>query len=143
MSIRDRAYLSAGGDFERRAGKEYWRLDVENHGLTAAFVTGYAVTFAKLAELQAEKKPRPPGGRIDLFDGVSPNGGRRQLPTSIVLPRGFDAVLGAVWYHDVFGGGERVAPFVLRIAARRDIPGHGLTRLDVGGIARDYAALRR
>jgi hypothetical protein len=33
----ERPYVTGGGDFENEWGKEFFRLDVENHGKTAAF----------------------------------------------------------------------------------------------------------
>ena len=50
----ERPYVTGGGDFENEWGKELFRLDVENHGKTAAFMTGYDLQFAKLADLQTE-----------------------------------------------------------------------------------------
>src|SRR5216684_1248754 len=41
-------YVTGGGDFEKekQTGRELFRLDVENHGKTAAFMTGYDLQFA-------------------------------------------------------------------------------------------------
>ena len=41
----ERPYVTGGGDFENEWGKELFRLDVENHGKTAAFMTGYDLQF--------------------------------------------------------------------------------------------------
>src|SRR5690349_11137817 len=38
----ERPYLTAGGDFGTQNG---FRLDVENHGKTPAFITGYDIKF--------------------------------------------------------------------------------------------------
>jgi hypothetical protein len=138
-------YVTGGGDFVRKTGVELFRLDVENHGKTPAFMTAYDLQFAKLADLQEEerqkKKPRPlreKHCRFRHIDGMSPTGGRKEIFTQIPLEPDADVVFGAVWYEDPILGDEHHSRFILRIAPTRDIPGEGLTRLDVKGVSRDY-----
>lgn len=133
-------YVTGGGDFD---GKTGFRLDVENHGKTPAFMTGYDLQFAKLADLQQEelqgKEPRRVRPQhFRHIDGISPQGGRKQIFTKIPIPKDADVVFGAVWYDDPILGGEHHSRFILRINSTRDIPGHGLTRLDVDGVNRKY-----
>ena len=134
----ERPYITGGGDFENKTGLELFRLDVENHGKTAAFMTGYDLQFAKLAELQ--KDPTVRDVRKNHFrhmDGISPQGARKIIRTQILKPPDDDVVFGAVWYEDIFGK-PHYSRFLLRIAHWRDIRGEGLTRLDVEGVSSDY-----
>jgi hypothetical protein len=55
----ERPYVTGGGDFENETGKELYRLDVENHGKTPAFMIAYDLQFAKLEELRKEYILRP------------------------------------------------------------------------------------
>lgn len=137
--VRDRAYLTAGGDFKLTDGVELFRLDVENHGNTAAFIRGYCVLFAKLEDLRREATARDVGPFVRHVDGLSPLGARKNIFTQLEKPADADAVYGAVDYRDVWGGEHR-SRFLLRIAGSRDIPGHGITRLDVGDVCEDYSA---
>lgn len=136
-NVADRAWLTAGGDFESKTGTELFRLDIENHGKTAAFLLGYDVQTARLAELAGKALARKVACRHRHIDGISPDGARKQIPTGIGKPPDADVVFGAVWYRDVWGQ-EHVSRFLLRIAATRDIPNHGLTRLDAEGVSADY-----
>jgi len=133
-------YVTGGGDFEKTNGVELFRLDVENHGKTAAFMTAYDVQFAKLAELQTEyPKARPVREKyFRHIDGISPTGGRKKIFTQILKPPDDDVVYGAVWYEDPILGEEHHSRFILRIAPWRDIPNEGLTRLDVEGVSDEY-----
>jgi hypothetical protein len=84
----ERPYVTGGGDFENKTGLELFRLDVENHGKTAAFMTGYDLQFAKLAELQ--KDPTVRDVRKNHFrhmDGISPQGARKIIRTQYLSPR--------------------------------------------------------
>jgi hypothetical protein len=47
-------------------------------------------------------------------------------------------IFGAVWYEDPILNKEHHSRFILRIAPYRDIPGEGLTRLDVEGVSDEY-----
>lgn len=137
-------YLSGGGDFVRKdhGGVELFRLDIENHGKTAAFITGYDLQFAKLAELQEEERkgqePRPVNQTHRHIEGISPRGARKNVFTQTPMKEDADVVFGAVYYDDPILGEEHHTRFILRIAPTRDIPGHGLTRLDVAGVNRGY-----
>jgi hypothetical protein len=135
----ERPYVTGGGDFDRNTG---FRLDVENHGKTAAFMTAYDLQFATLSELQEEKRKGKKARCVCKthrhIDGISPGGARKEIFTQIPLKAGADVVFGAVWYDDPILGGEHHSRFILRVAPRRDIPGHGLTRLDVEGVSSDY-----
>jgi hypothetical protein len=129
----ERPYLTAGGDFGIKING--FRLDVENHGKTPAFITGYDMKFATLATLQQEtkqgKKPRElVKNRYRNMDGISPNGARKQIFTKIFIKPGKDVIYGAVYYRDAILGKYYKTRFLLRIESSRDIPGYGLTRLD-------------
>ena len=132
-------YVTGGGDFDNKTGTELFRLDVENHGKTAAFMTAYDLQFATLRELRHEfpvaREVRPLRRHID---GISPTGARKSIHTQIAMPSGADVVYGAIYYEDPILGIEHYSRFILRINATRDIPGHGLTRLDVDGVSRNY-----
>ena len=137
----DRAYVTGGGDIwtDEKTGKQYFRLDIENHGQTPAFVRAYDVRFAKLTDLQDEFPTVRNVKKRPLVDGVSPQGGRRKIFTKIEREKlSDDAVFGAVWYEDVWGD-EHPSRFILRIAETNDIKGEGLTRLDVRGVGKDYS----
>ena len=126
----ERPYLTGGGDFEAKRG---FRLDVENHGKTPAFMTGYDIRFAKLEELKEEerqhKKPRCLcKNRFRHMDGISPEGVGNFTGISIEPDK--DVVYGAVYYRDAILGDEHDSRFLLRIAPSREDPGEGLTRLD-------------
>lgn len=128
----ERPYLTGGGDFNK---KMFFRLDVENHGKTAAFMTGYDVRFAKLAELIDEAKQDKPvrpleRNRFRHMDGISPTGARKYVFTNIPIEPGADVIYGAVYYRDPILGDDHDSRFLLRIAPSWDIPGHGITRLD-------------
>src|SRR5215813_9541385 len=41
-------YVTGGGDFVKTNGVELFRLDVENHGKTPAFMIAYDIQFARL-----------------------------------------------------------------------------------------------
>jgi hypothetical protein len=128
----ERPYLTGGGDFETKRG---FRLDVENHGKTPAFMTGYDIRFAKLKELEEETKQnkairRLCKNRFRHMDGISPGGARKNIFTQIPIESDADIVFGAVYYRDAILGDEHDSRFLLRIAPSRDIPGEGLTRLD-------------
>jgi len=104
----ERPYLTAGGDFDKKMG---FRLDVENHGKTPAFMTGYDLRFAKLAELEEEtrqhKEPRTlERNRFRHMDGISPTGGRKNVFTRIPIEPDADIVFGAVYYRDPILGEE-------------------------------------
>jgi hypothetical protein len=135
----ERPYVTGGGDFENEWGKELFRLDVENHGKTAAFMTGYDLQFAKLADLQTEHpKVRPVcKNKFRHIDGISPQGARKEIRTQRRKPCADDVVFGAIYYRDIFDMPHH-SRFILRIAPCRDVPGEGLTRLDVEGVSRDY-----
>jgi hypothetical protein len=134
----ERPYVTGGGDFENEWGKELFRLDVENHGKTAAFMTGYDLQFAKLADLQKEQKVRPVReNKFRHIDGISPQGARKVIRTQRKKPCGEDAVFGAIYYRDIFDRPHH-SRFILRIALWRDIPGEGLTRLDVKNVSSEY-----
>jgi hypothetical protein len=135
----ERPYITGGGDFEDVTGEELFRLDVENHGKTPAFMIAYDVQFANLEELQKEPEARPVREkRFRHIDGFSPTGARKKIYTQITKCPDADVVFGAVWYEDPILGIEHYSRFILRINSTRDIPGEGLTRLDVKGVSRDY-----
>jgi len=135
----ERAYVTGGGDFENRLGTEYFRLDVENHGKSPAFMTSYDLQFAKLADLRNEHPHIRDvcENRYRHIDGLSPLGARKVVRTSVSNPPGCDVVFGAVWYEDIFGDAH-YSRFILRIATVRDIPNEGLTRLDIEGVSPRY-----
>jgi hypothetical protein len=135
----ERPYVTGGGDFENEWGKELFRLDVENHGKTAAFMTGYDLQFAKLADLQTEyPKVRPVReNQFRHIDGISPQGARKEIRTQRQKSGDDDVVFGAVYYRDIFDRPHH-SRFILRIAPWREIPGEGLTRLDVKGVSTEY-----
>lgn len=138
----DRAYVTGGGDIwtDEKTGKQYFRLDIENHGQTPAFVRSHYIEFANMAELQDEYPEAREVKKRPLVDGVSPGGGRRRIFTKIERkdPANHDIVFGAVWYDDVWGDGHR-SRFILRISDTNDIKGEGLTRLDVRGVSDCYS----
>jgi hypothetical protein len=135
----ERPYVTGGGDFENEWGKELFRLDVENHGKTAAFMTGYDLQFANLAVLQKEHPTVRPvcENKFRHIDGISPQGARKVIRTQRKKPCGDDVVFGAIYYRDIFNRPHR-SRFILRIAPSRDIPREGLTRLDVEGVSDEY-----
>lgn len=106
-------------------------MDVENHGKTPAFMTAYDLRFAKLADLVADNTIRCIEPRYRHMDGISPTGGRKNIFTQIPMEADADIVYGAVYYEDPIRGKPHYSRFLLRIAPTRDIPGEGLTRLDV------------
>jgi hypothetical protein len=65
------------------------------------------------------------------MDGISPTGTRKEIFTQIPMEADADIVYGAIYYEDPIRGKEHYSRFMLRIATSRDIPGEGLTRLDV------------
>jgi hypothetical protein len=135
----ERPYITGGGDFDNRTGVDLFRLDVENHGKTPAFMTAYDVQFAKLEELRKELKARPVREKYYRhIDGFSPTGARKKIYTQIPRCPDADAVYGAVWYEDPILGIEHYSRFILRINETRDIPDEGLTRLDVEDVSREY-----
>lgn len=137
----ERPYVTGGGDFVRTdtGGVELFRLDVENHGKTAAFMTGYDVQFAKLKDLQNKKEVEPVRERhFRHIDGISPAGARKSIYTQIPMENDADVVFGAVWYEDPILGNPHHSRFILRIAPTRDIRNEGLTRLDVEGVSSEY-----
>jgi hypothetical protein len=140
LTIIESPYVSGGGDFVKKdtGGVELFRLDVENHGKTPAFMTAYDVRFAKLADLKADPTIRCVCPRYRHMDGISPTGARKNIFTQIPLEADADVVYGAVWYRDPILGKEHYSRFLLRIAPTRDIRGEGLTRLDVEGVSEDY-----
>jgi hypothetical protein len=115
-------YVTGGGDFEDKTGKELFRLDVENHSKTPAFMTAYDVQFATLRELRQEfptaREVRPLRRHID---GLSPTGARKKIYTQIPMPPGADAVYGAIYYQDPILGIEHFSRFILRIAPTREV----------------------
>jgi hypothetical protein len=137
----ERPYLTGGGDFETKRG---FRLDVENHGKTPAFMTGYDIRFAKLAELEEEtrqnKEIRPLcKNHFRHMDGISPAGARKNIFTQISIEPDKDVIYGAVYYRDPILGEDHHSRFLLRIAPSRDIPNEGLTRLDgVKDVSEEY-----
>jgi hypothetical protein len=134
----ERAYLTGGGDVvENNAGVEVFRLDVENHGKTPAFMFAYDVQFAKLVNLQGESSAREVRPQHRHIDGLSPGGARKKIRTSVGRADDDDAVFGAVWYEDIWGD-THLSRFILRIAPEPDIKGEGLTRVDVDGVHEDY-----
>jgi hypothetical protein len=134
----ERPYLAGGGDFEDKTGKELYRLDIENHGKTPGFVVAYGLEFAKLDELKREFPSARDVQRRPYIESLSPQGARKQIPLQIEKECGMDIVFGCVWYEDIWGG-KYSSRFILRIAATRDVPGHGLTRLSgIEGVSSDY-----
>jgi hypothetical protein len=135
----ERPYVTGGGDFENEWGKELFRLDVENHGKTAAFMTGYDLQFAKLADLQKEHPTVRPvcENKVRHIDGISPQGARKEIRTQRKKLCDDDVVFGAIFYRDIFDR-PHYSRFILRIAPWRDIPGEGLTRLDVENVSSEY-----
>jgi len=78
--------VTGGGDFVKTNGVELFRLDVENHGKTPAFMTGYDLQFAKLAELQEEERQKKKlrllrEKHFSHMDGISPTGARKNIFT--------------------------------------------------------------
>jgi hypothetical protein len=126
----ERPYVTGGGDFENEWGTEFFRLDVENHGKTAAFMTGYDLQFAKLTDIVNDPTVKPVCERIRHIDGISPQGARKMIRTQRKRPPGDDIVFGAIYYRDIFNKPHH-SRFILRIASSRDIPREGLTRLDI------------
>jgi hypothetical protein len=112
-------------------GVELFRLDVENHGKTPAFMTAYDLRFAKSADLISDRTIKPVCPRYRHMDGISPTGARKEIFTQIPLETDADVVYGAVWYRDPILKKTYRSRFLLRIAPTRDIRGEGLTRLDV------------
>jgi hypothetical protein len=134
----ERPYLAGGGDFEDKTGKELYRLDIENHGKTPAFIVAYGLEFAKLDELKREFPSARDVQRRPYIESLSPQGARKEIPLQIEKECGMDIVFGCVWYEDIWGG-KYSSRFILRIAATRDVPGHGLTRLSgIEGVSSDY-----
>jgi hypothetical protein len=136
----ERPYVASGGDFEDATGKELYRLDVENHGKTAAFMVAYDLQFARLEELKKEF-PRARCVRFkhhNHIDSLSPQGARKIVRTQIEKPNDVDIVFGCVWYEDIWEE-KYSSRFILRIAPMRDIPKEGLTRLSgIEGVSSDY-----
>jgi hypothetical protein len=100
----DRAYLTGGGDsYTDAAGNMLWRLDVENIGRTAAFLSHYEVQFATVAEAKIEKRVHE---RYRLDDRLAPAGDSpstaKQFKTTIPFQAGKGFVYGAVWYTDIW-----------------------------------------
>lgn len=126
-------YLTGGGDFVRRysGSPELFRLDVENHGKTPAFMTAYDLRFAKSADLISDPTIKSVSPRYRHMDGISPTGARKNIFTQIPMEADADVVYGAVWYRDPILHKTYRSRFLLRIAPTRDIRGEGLTRLDV------------
>jgi hypothetical protein len=129
-------YVTGGGDFESVGGRWFFRLDVENHGKTPAFMTGYDLQFATLAEVKKELKEVKENFRH--MDGISAHGKRKIIRTERERCYGADMVYGAIFYQDVFKD-RYCSRFLLRVAPWLDIPKEGLTRLDVDtGVSSKY-----
>jgi hypothetical protein len=136
----ERPYVASGGDFENDWGKELFRLDIENHGKTAAFMVAFDLQFARLKELK-EEFPEARKLRCKHYshiDSLSPMGARKIVRTQIEKPKDADIIFGCVWYEDIWRA-KYSSRFILRIAATRDIPKEGLTRLSgLEGVSSDY-----
>jgi hypothetical protein len=101
-------------------------------------LTGYDLQFAKLADLQKDTKVwSVTENRFRHIDGISPQGGRKEIRTQREKASDDDVVFGAIYYSDIFRRPHH-SRFILRIARWRDIPGEGLTRLDVEGVSSEY-----
>jgi hypothetical protein len=100
----DRAYLTGGGDsYTDAAGNILWRLDVENIGRSAAFLSHYEVQFATIAEAGSERDVQK---RYRLDDRLAPAGDSpstaKKFKTTIPFQAGKGFVYGAVWYTDIW-----------------------------------------
>jgi hypothetical protein len=129
----DRAYLTGGGDtFTDAAGNMLWRLDVENIGRTAAFMSHYEVQFATVAEARSEQRVHK---RYRLDDRLAPAGDSpstaKQFKTTIPIPAGKGFVYGAVWYTDIWRKPHSFR-FILRIM------NNGHTDTDIEGTHPSY-----
>jgi hypothetical protein len=127
----DRAYLTGGGDIELDgAGKEVFRLEVENIGRTAAFMSTYDVKFATFAQVQRPQPVRPVDETAYTHDDrLGPAGSTRSsfkaLRTPVFVSQGADIIYGAVWYTDIWHQPHRFR-FILRIHRDR----HARTDVD-------------
>jgi len=131
----DRAYLTGGGDIDKNAtGQDIFRLDIENIGRTAAFVTKYHVQFSTKAQI---KKFRPFKPSHIHDDRLAPAGGdkdssvRKGIKTPVRKPPNPDFVYGAVWYKDIWRR-THYFRFILRIHP------DGHTRTDIEGLDQRY-----
>jgi hypothetical protein len=131
----DRAYLTGGGDIDQnRAGQDVFRLDIENIGRTAAFVTKYHVQFASKAQVKKFRRFKPSQVHDDRF---APAGGdkdssmRKGILTPVTKPPNAEFVYGAVWYKDIWRR-THYFRFILRIHPS------GHTRTDIEGLDQRY-----
>jgi hypothetical protein len=132
----DRAYLTVGGAVDAdAAGKPIFRLEIENIGRTAAFVSSYYLKFADFSQVRLPEKAKKVIEDEHLYDDrFGPAGTERSSFKAIkttVAYQGEDIVYGAAWFKDIWQE-PHCSRFIMRVDAK------GQTRTDVGNVDGEY-----
>ena len=125
----ERAYLTGGGPVRSAGGRRFFRIEVENHGKTPAYLCAFDVHFTTLKEAQSGPQEVFP---MRLFDDrIKPGAILKPLDWIEITRSNDDVIYGAFWYQDLLKR-EHIFRFILRIDA------NDMTRTGVAGVDDSY-----
>lgn len=140
----DRAYLTVGGDLEllppsptQLLPQPAFRLEIENIGRSAAFITSYDIHFTTTAQVLRPQPARSVNEQAEILDDrLGPAGSNhssfKKIKTGKVRTNSNDDIVyGAVWYTDIWQKPHHTR-FILSI--HQD----GHTRPNVGNVDDEY-----
>jgi hypothetical protein len=125
----ERAYLTGGGPVGTVGSQRFFRIEVENHGKTPAYLCAFDVHFATLEEVRAGPQPVFPMRLYD--DRIKPGGELKPLDWIPITRPDANVIYGAFWYQDLLKR-ERIFRFILRIDES------GRTQTGVAGVDDSY-----
>lgn len=127
----ERAYLTGGGPILTDAIRgRLFRIEVENHGKTPAYLCAYDVHFATLDDVREGPQEVFPMRLYD--DRIKPGGSLKPLDWIPFTRQDADIIYGALWYQDLLKR-EHIFRFILRVDKTAD-----LTHVGVSGVDDSY-----
>jgi hypothetical protein len=121
----ERPYVTVGGEYKRlagmihssSAGKPYFRFEVGNYGKTAAVLTGFAVRFDSLTNVQA--RPNDIGLDRRYHDLLEPGSRHKVInddtEITVDINSGTNVAYGACWYQSGLQKEDHIACFALKL----------------------------
>ena len=108
----ERAYLTGGGPALTVGGRRFFRIEVENHGKTPAYLCAFDVHFSTLEEVRDGPQEVFP---VRLYDDrIKPGAVLKPLDWIPFTRPDADVIYGAFWYQDLLKR-ERIFRFILRV----------------------------
>jgi hypothetical protein len=124
----ERAYLTGGGPVRTLpGGQREFRIEVENHGKTPAYLCAFDVHFSTLMDVREGPQEVFP---VRLFDDrIKPGGHLKPLDWIPFTRQDADVIYGAFWYQDLLKR-EHIFRFILRIDRHTDETHVGIAGVD-------------